>query len=896
MQLPHVASANRISPFAEFPAAMLYSDGTMNSVDYRGARGANAGDYFHELWALRHALSLLEHDSELTVLTVEGLRPEDEIGQSGTVWEGVDCGLYYGVATVKECNRIEIEQVKYSSAHPQSPWTVARLSSSGGKKANNSVTRRFADSFEGVRIARGGSPDGILVRLVSNQPVTTDVIEILQSAVTEGNSSQSSIYSKDLGQIMKAAGLSGESFQSFVQSLDLSSHTGSRFGLEENVLKTIATWTDDDASVILNTLLQFIARKMLPESKGEFITRENMLLQFGFSSQRALFPCPPEIRPIKSPVPRAVASTVVREMRNGAKFICLHGTGGCGKTTALQEIDAELPQGSAMIVFDCYGAGRYLESDAYRHRPKDAFLQLSNDIATRLRVPLLLTRSKDTDYPRSFRTRLDRAAEVLASNSKDALLVLAVDAADNSVTAANGLVPPEPSFVHDFVNFGSLSENVRFIVTARTGRLDKLNLPTRFHCVELQGFTHDETRANAARTWTSVSTAWVDDFHHLSGGNPRVQAYAIEYGAANPTLTLDYLRPAGKVLNQVFGQRLEEALLKSGGVSAIDAFCGALVVLPRPIPREELASISNLTMAQVRDICADLSPAIRSSEGHVGFADEDFEHFIRDRMPDLHPVRARVAERFLARHDVDAYAATHLAPALHHAGRGKEIIQLLETRPMPAAIEDPLLRREVQLQRIRSAVQASNEQEDFVGALRTILIGAEALKTDAAIRELVIANPDLAAAFMLDSASKMILQDSKQIDHHGPLLFHRLREDAASKNGIMAREDFRQLRAWLDRRGEDLAQRKAEHPDWHHQEAWKLSDRDVAAEIEAALLLNGPEAALADLGRWRPRELSLRVARLLIPRLLASGNAKLVEECLIRILLPRLGTWRFSSH
>lgn len=850
----------------------------MPTVDYLGARGANAGDYFHELWTVRHALSLLDHDSELTVLTVEGLQPEDEAGQSQRNWDGVDCGLYYGATTVKDSKRIDIEQLKYSSADPDKPWTIARLTSSSGKNVNNSVIRRLADAFHGVETARGNSA-GIVLRLVSNQPMASEVVEILQAATLDGGSTQSSEAEKALGKVIEATGLPRESLRTFFKSLDLSSQTGSRFALEENILKTIATWTDDDASVILNTMVQFVARKMLPESKGEFITLENVLVQFGFSSKRALFPSPSEIRAVSNPVRREVASTVVREMRDGKKFICLHGPGGCGKTTALQEIESELPHGSTMIVFDCYGAGRYLDSDAYRHRPKDAFLQLSNDIATRLRVPLLLTHSKDIDYPRSLGTRLSRAAETVSSNGNAALLVLAVDAADNSVTAANAVTPPERSFVHDFVNFGSLPENVRLLVTARTGRLDQLKLPTRFHQMPLEGFTRGETRTNASRIWTNVPDPWVDDFHHLSGGNPRVQSYALEYGNRDLTATLNYLRPGGKDLKQVFNQRLEEALLKSGGSVALDAFCAALVVLPRPIPREDLAAISNLTVAQVNDICADLSPAIRSFGPNVGFADEDFEHFIRDRNVDLASALAHVAERFFARHEIDAYAAAHLAGALHQAGRGKEIIRLLETHAAPAVIQDPLLRREIQMQRIRTAVRAANEQEDVVGALQTILIGAEALKTDAAIRELVKANPDLAAAFMLDSASKMILHDAKEVEHHGPLLFHRLRENSAAKNGVMAREDFRQLRAWLDRRGEDLARRKAEHPEWRQQDAWDISDRDVAAEVEATILLYGPEAGLADLGRWTPRQLHLRVAQILASSLLMSGNAEPVEKC-----------------
>jgi hypothetical protein len=404
--------------------------------------------------------------------------------------------------------------------------------------------------------------------------------------------------------------------------------------------------------------------------------------------------------------------------------------------------------------------------------------------------------------------------------------------------------------------------------------------------MELKGFTSEETQTNILRMWSSVPAGWVDDFHHLSGGNPRVQSYALKFGGGDLTATLNYLRPGGKELKQVFDQRLAEALLKSGGSTAVDAFCAALVVLPRPIPCEELAVISNLTMAQVIDTCADLSPAIRGSGETVGFADEDFEHFVRDRVGDLDLTRARVAERFLARHESDAYAAAHLAPALHQAGRGKEIIQLLESHPAPAAIQDPLLRREVQLQRIRTAVQAANEQQDVAGALRTILIGAEALKTDAAIRQVVRANPDLAAAFMLDSASKMILQDANEIEHHGPLLFHRLRENAASKNAVMAREDFRQLRAWLRRRKEDLDSRKKEHPEWHQIDAWKIGDDDVAAEVEATILLYGPEAALDDLSGWKPRELHLRVAQILVPRLLMLGHADLVEKCIDEDLVP----------
>ena len=68
----------------------------MGQPDYRGARGSNAGDDFHELWALRQALALLDQKSGLTAVSVEGLIAEDESGTPQDTWDGVDCTLYYG--------------------------------------------------------------------------------------------------------------------------------------------------------------------------------------------------------------------------------------------------------------------------------------------------------------------------------------------------------------------------------------------------------------------------------------------------------------------------------------------------------------------------------------------------------------------------------------------------------------------------------------------------------------------------------------------------------------------------------------------------------------------------------------------------------------------------------
>jgi hypothetical protein len=117
----------------------------MAKTDYLGAKASNAGDSFHELWALHAALELLKPETTLVAVTVEGVRSVDSGNSNVDAWSGVDCGLYFGGDTFASASRIELVQLKYSSANPAKNWTVAGLTASASKSKNNSVVRRLAN-------------------------------------------------------------------------------------------------------------------------------------------------------------------------------------------------------------------------------------------------------------------------------------------------------------------------------------------------------------------------------------------------------------------------------------------------------------------------------------------------------------------------------------------------------------------------------------------------------------------------------------------------------------------------------------------------------------------------------------------------------------------------------
>lgn len=856
--------------------------------EFTGARGSNTGDDFHELWATRHAIRLLSEENGLLALTVEGVPASDEAATNSDAWEGVDCALFFGGRNGSEATRVEIEQLKYSAANPNAPWTVARLIA--GKSRDKSVIARLAKAWKTMKDLR--HPKGLAAPetvLVSNQPVTPDVLTAFENAKTSPKIStlparKTKPAKKETPELelAKASGLTPDEFQTFAQTIRFECGADSRFVLEEKLLSAIAVWVDHDIEHMALKFRQFVRQRMRPEFAGELITRESILVScLGVADATVIFPCPSEINSVNTPVSRGKVREAIDSLRAGLQYLCLHGVGGVGKTTALQEIENALPSGSVMIKFDCYGGGRYLDPSALRHRPTDAFLQLSNQLATQLKLPLLLSRQGGADYPKLFANRLTHAANAVKAQHPDALIVIAIDAADNAVTAAKNRTPEETCFVHDFVLLSALPGNVRFVVTTRTGRVGSLRLSSNYQPFEIEPFNLPETKINVHRIWPAPD-AWIEDFQYFSGGIPRVQAYAFETMPGKPERALESLRPSGKSLDDVFRQQFELALRKGGNQTELIRLCAGLIALPRPVPITDLASVLDCTPAQVIDICTDLAPGVRIQSNAISFADEDFEDFVRaEGMPQCEAMRQAVACRLLTRAKEDAYAALHVAAALVAAKRGAELLDLVEREPAPSAIVDPVLRREAEVSRLRLAINVCRAAGDVPKALRFVLIGAEGIKTEAAIKKLLIENPDLAAAFANETAGRLILADSSQIANHGRLLCHKLSADANRADAISVREGKRLLNAWSQARSAFLQTHK------NQRHRWQISFADITSWVEANLKLDGPADAIKALKRHRDIKLAFEVAITLPMRMIAEGRADAIEAA--AQMLNRIG-------
>ena len=856
--------------------------------NYLGARGSNAGDDFHEWWALRSALRLIIPNTSLAAVTVEGVNFDNKTEQSLSKWDSVDCGLYYGGKTTETAKKVVIEQLKYSSSKSKKPWTVSELTNSKSKTSNNSIIKGLANSFSAIQQIRPNliKTNALTISLVSNRPLGKD----LQRSLTNNNPQKYEI-------LRIASGLSKSHFKQFIALFDFSNcGTGSRFEQEERAINEILALTHSADRGFVLDLKDRIHERMLPEDTGRCITRETVLTWMNVSDSLALFPCPSMLKPVENSVNRNTATVIQTEMVNGNQYICLHGEGGSGKTTVLRQIEKFLPEGSAMIIYDCYGAGTYKDSEAYRHRPKDAYVQIINETAARLRLPLLINQDSSIDFLRAFTLRIESASIVLKALSEDALLVVVIDAADNTLTGAKQCKPEEVSFIHDLLKIGSLPSNVRLMISARTGRLDLLAIPEKYVTIEIKNFCLEETALNVYHHFADATEEWVEDFHNLSNHNPRVQSYAFDYANSDPSKAIGCLMPNGKGLEQIFEDRFRDAILKEGDGNTVALVCSALIALPSPAPKQHLASVIGISIAQFNDIVSDL-PGMRILDDKVGLLDEDVEFFIRGKAQRLlSDAYQRAATHFYANHESDEYAAMHLAGALFSAGQGQKIIEIIGQDKAPAAIKDQIVRREVQRQRLQLAMKVCRSTGQSADAIFTLLVGAEAIKTDEVFKKIIIGNPDLSVHFAQISVGRNILYSSKKYEKHGRFLSHIIARDANDKDFIAAREKMRIFREWMDKRSEELKRKEAEQSENRHQhiDLWPIELEDIAAFAHAVLDMQGYSAVYDYICRWSPRQIHFEIALILIDRLLTSGNADTAQAFLGSGCVPEPWSSLFS--
>jgi len=820
---------------------------------------SSAGDDFHVLWAMRKSLELFNFKDEgLKALTIEGSAIEDAkiVDPDGDLLLGVDVGEYFGGENFEDATLLQFTQLKYSTRHPNQPWTTARICQ--GKKSGHSgsIIHRLATICETYldKFGEAAVREKLRLKLVSNRPATEEIIDLVNNvkeiikklgmlpSFTQLKISIDAKHNDFLEKIKTASQLPAKHLSLFISLLDFSDcGAGARQVLKEDTIRSINKVNSISQIENYNTLHVKIWHKMMPESRSNNkLTIIDMLDIFNVGSEAQLFPVPAVFEKQDSLVHRVQLEDIVQKIKSaGALPICLHAGAGMGKSSVIQQLKKELPNGSVVIMFDCYGGGSYLDPDDARHKPEWALKQIANQMALAVGSDFfLLPAGQSTEiYYRDFRLRLKTAVEILRDTNPDALLVIVIDAADNSVTAATQ--KGEHSFVLDIVKL-PLPDGCKIVVTTRSYRLAILQLPDNV-LIELKPFTKEETLARLELIFPNITEEQSLVFHKLTKGIPRVQTYALVNSNAGIEAIMEPLKPSGKELDQLMYSNISEVTKKLGDPEKVNHVLKTLIALPRPISVAALADLAGTNSNVILDIVTDIGQGILLNNNTLSLTDEDFEDYLDRTYPSNDDIHKKIADYFLSKATSDAYASRHLGNVLRLAGHYDKLKEIVFNGQYLAVPEDPVVLKEMVIERTRAAMALSIAENNPVDFLKLQVVAAEAATTNDLLEQILLANADLSALYGESQTIEKLLH-ADILDWYAPVHFRCAAVYARNKETLVeAKEHYKAASSWMDW-GERQTQKEFQN--------YQLSPEDFVFAAEATCRLKDTKSALEFLHQY----------------------------------------------
>lgn len=854
---------------------------------------SNAGDDFHVLWTIKRSFVLLNFEEDgLKSITVEGILAKDsaKLDPEGKSFLGVDIAEYYGGQSFLEANRVVVSQLKYSTRRVYEPFTFSELYR--GKKSSDgkgSIIHRLSQMFQAYLSEYGrekvlGKLEFKLISIRSfSQSHLAQLHEIQQYLGSKSTQTQlTTLYKRfpkseaGLSKMQKASGLKPLQFVDFLQIFDVSDcGTASSYYQEIETVEALRSIGVTDSRTQFKSFYWEVVQRMLPPAVDRNRNQITALDLMGWlkTSLEGLFPVNPAFERIENWVQRDQLESIIKEIMDcpASVPICLHGAAGIGKSSTSLLIKEQFPNHSEVVLFDCYGGGSYLDISDSRHLHKEALVQISNELAKSIGSRLLVPGSQLDDYivVREFKNRMAEALSILRKRNPEAKLVILVDAADNSVTASKEY--NSRSFVQSLLKEKNWPAGFRLVVTCRTYRKDILDLPSGYTDIPLKLFNLNESKAHISSVFPSVNEDQIKEFHQLTNGNPRVQSYALSLKREGIEQTVNYLKPSGKKVKDIFEDKTAEAAMRLGGngQKIIDLFFSYLIALPRPVPISLLSESTDLEPESLRDLTVDIWHGLIVNEHKqtIAFRDEDFEDYVKDKYDPTPEIRENIARVFLKKARESTYAAIHLAHVLYQAGDEEGLIDIVLNQKYLELFTDPVRSQFVEVERTKLAMKVSLKANNTATFFKLAFLAADASKVDQALQNLLISNPELIASFGDNDTLQQLLVKSETASWAGS--FHYQLAATYSRKRVLhdkAKRHLKSAEEWLR-----WLQRQENHDSLRNH---RITDEDIANGAETVLHLLGVKTAHRWLRRWTPRSAVIKAIDLLLQTLLRRSEYK----------------------
>ncbi len=828
-------------------------------------RSSRDGDRYHYYWAARRALCLLDLNSNLRAVWVEGLPDEDQADGD----EVVDVAEFDGGDSADTATRALYTQVKHSTKRTGSPIVASELKKTLTKFAQLHREARRREASRSIDFA-----------FVANRELHP-AVRLSLAELADGQSSFTHPREADLLRGYLGFGSDTAAEVDFCRRLDIRVGEVGLAELERLLLDDIRQFLPGGGTGSeMAQLLEVVSRCATSLATSQRLMRGDVLHALR-TTEEELFPAPSQIIPAGSVIQTADPDAVAHALRTtpDRRFV-LTGVGGQGKSILTSQLGQRLPPQSVAIVYDCFAGGDYRKASAGRHHHRTGLTQIANEMAAHgLCVPLIPTVADNAAYVRVFMQRVRVAAAQLATLDSDAVLVIIIDAADNAALAASSL--HQQSFVADLFR-EDWPPGTRLVALCRPERKTLLDLPARGVTeLRLAGFRRHDTLEHLRARFPEATPEQGAELHALSSGNPRVQAMAL-----SSALSISEVLGALEIASHRPGQQLD-ALLEDQVQSVaddghltpteLDTLCHALAALHPSIPLRELSHLTGLSTGALRSFAMALGRNFHVTETVLQFRDEPTETWFRNAFHSDADRRAALARAVQARSSTSAYCASVAPQLLLEAGLLDDLVTLaLSNEALPSDTDD-LQAQEIARSRARFALGATLAVDRRADAAR-LAIRAGALTSGRARRlALFRAHPDLTARFMGPRFVEDICAKRElAVDWPGS----NLHTEATMLSQFSELQDLgrARLRSAL---GNLASIQRAEASGGARCPTRSVLNAEVAMELAfTASSLDGPAGLVEFLGRLEPGSFARKVARLTCERLADSGSIADVDHLL----------------
>jgi hypothetical protein len=832
----------------------------------KSVRYSRAGDEFHYRWAARRCLKLIYPNSSLQYIVVEG----SDVEERGFAGEYVIDVTEYSNSLNNAPKQITYYQLKHTTARKNDPFNLSDL-----KNTIEGFAARYSDHF--CKNEPSDNPPLVTFTVVTNRPISQNLKQnfttICSGERVLRQDQQDSQFQKTIEEYTQ---LRGEHLVAFCASLDFADGEGD-YNLQREDLRTelsfILAGTVDDPQI--TNIVELVRAKVMPDSDGR-IVREEVLQRLGVTSERELFPAPPELEELTYAIRREQHHLLLQNILNASVPVIIHASGGVGKSVVARQVANSLPNGSLAIVYDCFGGGKYRNRSQLRHRHRDAFVQIANELASYgLCAPLVVGSALEDQIMQQFLSRIHTATLTLRQANRNAILAIFIDAADNAEMAAQEY--SQSCFAHELLR-ETVPENCKLVMLCRTERIHLLKPAPSIIRVLLEPFTRSETAALLRRYIPDVSEDDALEFHRLTSGNPRVQANALENRSNRISQILDSLGPLGTTVEAQIAAQLDSAIaavkdkFPDDYQKHIEAICIGLASLPPFVPLTILAAVADVNENAVKSFVSDIGCSLWLSDTSVQFRDEPTETWFREMFSANVEQISSFITRLKPLAQVYPYVAEALPPLLLQAEQYEDLVNLaLSDELLP---DNPIDERNVRVYRLQFAFKAALRLDRYDDAIKLAMRAGEEVAGDKRQLAILSKNTDLIAPLqsierVQELAFRQLLRG--EWDGSGNTYSAALLSSVGDFRGE-ARGYLRAANNWLRLYFEERDKTK----DKHQQE--KLQDADLVELTFAYYNLQGTAEAVNFLLRWQPPEVVYRLASQFIRKLIDAGDFDAIDE------------------